>query len=422
MFLSKSNRKISPAFAGLAVLAVPAFSQAVQAQSQPVIHYGNRGPAVKTAENSLRRLGYYHGAIDSVFGPELLFAVKAFQGHYGLTQDGTIGALTWRKLDAASSPHRASSDHVSPTVEASHVPTVRLGSHGPAVFHVQHLLNRDGYHVKIDGQYGPATYAAVRKFQASHGLRVDGICDPGTLNALEHVDSYSNSASAKMEAPPPKFPPGYLHEGDSGASVRTLQKDLTKLGYSTGGTDGHFGPMTLNAVESFQRAQRLPAHGLVGSLTWNALRRALATKTKGSTRAGANEPLSNRGSVSPTASAVVGLAMKYDGYRYTWGGNTPASGFDCSGFVQWVYSRVGISLPRTSYAQWNVGTHISEAQLQPGDLVFFTTDGVFANHVGIYLGNGEFISAATPSQGVVVQSLNSPFFRQSYDGAVQLIQ
>jgi peptidoglycan hydrolase-like protein with peptidoglycan-binding domain len=404
--LSKTNRKISPVLAGLAVLAVPAFSHVVQAQNYPLIKLGDRGPAVKAAEISLQKLGYYHGAIDSIFGSELLSAVTSFQGHYGLAQDGILGSLTWSKLSAAAGTSMTSNH------PASHIPLLKLGSKGPAVVKLQRLLNEYGYHLAADGHFGPLTYSALRNFQASHGLAVDGTAGPSTFTALEHTATHS-TASVKLDAPPPKYPPGYLHEGDRGPAVKKLQTELTQLGYSTGGTDGDFGPLTLRAVESFQASQGLPAHGLVGALTWGALSRALADHTTAA-------PLSNRGSVSPTAAAIVGIAMKYQGYPYVFGGNTP-SGFDCSGFVQWVYAQVGIALPRTSFAQWNVGTHVTYDQLQPGDLVFFTTEGVFANHVGIYLGGGEFISATQPGQGVMVQSLGNAFFAQSYDGAVQVV-
>ncbi len=406
MLLSKFKWKVSPVLAGLAVLAVPALSQAAQAQTTPPLtQLGDRGPAVKTAEASLQKLGYYRGALDSTFGTELLAAVKSFQGQYGLTPDGILGAATWGKLITVTPG--------GSTASASRTPRdVRLGNAGPGVLHLQKLLNKHGYHLSTDGHFGALTYSALRNFQASHGLTVDGIAGSATLNALEHGRITSAQASDPLQAPPPDYPPGYLHKGDKGAAVRTLQGDLTRLGYSTGGVDGDFGAMTLQAVEAFQAAKGLPAHGLVGSLTWNALHEALAST--------GTAPLSNRGSISPTAAAVVGIAMKYQGYPYLFGGNTP-SGFDCSGLAQWVYAQVGISLPRTTFAQWDVGVRISYDELEPGDLVFFTTDGVFGNHVGIYLGNGEMIDAASPGQGVVVQSLNSAYYRQSYDGAVRVI-
>lgn len=400
----KSSRKLSPIVAGLAVLAVPAMSQVVQAHSMPVVRSGSHGPAVSQAERQLKMLGLYHGGIDGDFGPQLLSSVRKFQGQHGLAQDGVIGPLTWGRLSAAvSSPETTT--NASPTFHTA-AAMLRLGDRGPAVVHVQHLLNLAGSHLAQDGDYGPLTYAAVRNFQAHHGLAVNGIVGASTLDTLTHLHSGSTSVSAKPEAPPVR----YLKEGTSGAPVTKLQTELTHLGYAPGGIDGQFGPETRAAVIAFQKAHGLPDYGYVGTITWNALSKAL---TKPPT------PVS-RGGVSSTGAAIAGYAMSFKGYRYVYGGATPQSGFDCSGLTQWVYAHFGMSLPRTSYAQWNVGTHVSSDALEPGDLVFFTTDGRFAGHVGIYLGNGAFISAATPSQGVIVQNLGEAYWAHAYDGAVRL--
>jgi peptidoglycan DL-endopeptidase CwlO len=93
---------------------------------------------------------------------------------------------------------------------------------------------------------------------------------------------------------------------------------------------------------------------------------------------------------------VVGIAMQYLGTPYVWGGASPA-GFDCSGFVMYVFSKIGVSLPHSSYAQYGYGSAVSQGALQPGDLVFF--DGL--GHVGIYIGGGQFIHS--PHTGDVVK-------------------
>ena len=109
---------------------------------------------------------------------------------------------------------------------------------------------------------------------------------------------------------------------------------------------------------------------------------------------------------------VVGIAMQYLGVPYVWGGATPA-GFDCSGFVQYVYAQVGVSLPHQAAAQWNYGTPISEDQLEPGDLVFF--DGL--GHVGIYIGGGQFIHAPHTGDVVKISSLSDSWYSATYVGA-----
>jgi peptidoglycan DL-endopeptidase CwlO len=107
---------------------------------------------------------------------------------------------------------------------------------------------------------------------------------------------------------------------------------------------------------------------------------------------------------------VVGIAMQYLGVPYVWGGASPR-GFDCSGLVMYVFAQIGVSLPHSSYAQYNMGSAVSMDQLQPGDLVFFTG----ASHVGIYIGGGQFIHA--PHTGDVVKiSALSGYYASAFFG------
>lgn len=109
---------------------------------------------------------------------------------------------------------------------------------------------------------------------------------------------------------------------------------------------------------------------------------------------------------SASAQAVIAEAKKYLGVPYKWGGSTP-SGFDCSGFTSYVYKKFGISLPRTSRAQQNVGTQVSLSNVQPGDLVFM---GKPAYHVGIYIGGGQYIHAPQTGDVVKIASFNPSKF------------
>jgi len=113
---------------------------------------------------------------------------------------------------------------------------------------------------------------------------------------------------------------------------------------------------------------------------------------------------------------VVSVALGEQGVPYVWGGASPG-GFDCSGLVMWSYAQVGVSLPHSSYALWNVGAAVPRDQLQPGDLVFF--DGL--GHVGLYVGGGLFVHA--PHTGTVVQvsSLDSGWYSSGYVGARRIL-
>ncbi|TLS38458.1 cell wall-binding repeat-containing protein [Pseudalkalibacillus caeni] len=106
------------------------------------------------------------------------------------------------------------------------------------------------------------------------------------------------------------------------------------------------------------------------------------------------------------ADAIVATAKKYMGTPYVWGGTTP-SGFDCSGFIQYVYAKHGIGLPRTTTSMWSSGSTVSNPKV--GDLVFFNTSGSGVSHAGIYLGNGQMIHAST-SKGVTVSDVDSPYY------------
>jgi peptidoglycan DL-endopeptidase CwlO len=123
-------------------------------------------------------------------------------------------------------------------------------------------------------------------------------------------------------------------------------------------------------------------------------------------------PAAHRETVGARA---VAIALHLRGTPYVWSGSTPA-GFDCSGFTRWVYGRLGIHLPHSSYAQWSLGRHVTRAHLLPGDLVFFAGLG----HVGIYVGHGHFIHAPESGRVVSVDPLNSGWYGSTYAGAVRL--
>jgi cell wall-associated NlpC family hydrolase len=126
----------------------------------------------------------------------------------------------------------------------------------------------------------------------------------------------------------------------------------------------------------------------------------------------------NASQSSAPYSGVVSIALQYLGIPYVWGGATPR-GFDCSGLVQYVFAQVGISLPHYTVSQWNYGGAIPVAknQLQPGDLVFF--NGL--DHVGIYLGYGDFIDAPHTGANVQIDSLSERWFASRYDGARRVV-
>ncbi len=190
-----------------------------------------------------------------------------------------------------------------------------------------------------------------------------------------------------------------LHLGSSGPNVMELQKKLNYVGYNVGKADGKFGLITRQRVLAFQAAKGLKRDGVVGSGTAASLNWAFAEKKRYS---------------------IINTAKQYIGVRYQWGGSTPATGFDCSGYTAYVFKQNGIVLPRVSREQFKVGWSVSYANLRPGDLVFFSfaNNGV-VDHVGIYAGNNQFINAAS-SKGVTVYTMG-PYWQSRFVGARRIV-
>ncbi|MBI4494306.1 MAG: LysM peptidoglycan-binding domain-containing C40 family peptidase, partial [Chloroflexi bacterium] len=121
--------------------------------------------------------------------------------------------------------------------------------------------------------------------------------------------------------------------------------------------------------------------------------------------------------VSGRGSALVQNAMAFRGYAYVFGGTSPA-GFDCSGFVYYIYKISGNPIPRGMWGQLSAGPRIPRDSLSPGDIVFFeNTYMPGLSHNGIYIGGGQFIHASDPSSGVTVSSLSAAYWASRYVGA-----
>ena len=120
---------------------------------------------------------------------------------------------------------------------------------------------------------------------------------------------------------------------------------------------------------------------------------------------------------------IANYALTFVGYPYVYGGSSP-SGFDCSGFTQYVYKQFGYGLNRTASAQLQNGTPVSMSELQSGDLVLFKRSGTgssAASHVGIYIGNGQFVHASTSKVGVIVSDISSAYYTTGFVGGRRLV-
>ena len=180
-----------------------------------------------------------------------------------------------------------------------------------------------------------------------------------------------------------------LQQGDRGDEVLAVQEKISEMGYVVGSVDGVFGDVTAEAVKALQQDKKMPVDGKVSPELYRLI-------------IGRDLPVS-RGAPVQVVRRLIQTSFQYVGVPYWFGGTTPR-GFDCSGFTRYVFSSIGIDLPRMADSQYGVGRPVSVERLQPGDLVFFETYEPGPSHVGIYIGNSQFISA-TSSRGVQVADL-----------------
>jgi peptidoglycan DL-endopeptidase CwlO len=271
-----------------------------------------------------------------------------------------------------------------------HVELLKVGSRGPAVARVQRALG-----LRADGVFGPKTKRAVRAFQKRHGLLADGVVGPRTRKAL-----FAAKPAPKAKRSAPKAKQRYIRAW----WVVPVQRALGVP------ADGAYGPVTRRAVRAFQKRKGLVVDGIVGPQTLRALgiRRGAPARSTGGRRAAP--------AVSSRGARVAQLSKRYLGVRYRWGGSSPSSGFDCSGFVMYLYRKVGVSLPHNAAMQYRYGRAVSRRNLRAGDLVFFNSLG----HVGVYLRGGRFIHASSSGGGVKISSLRGTWYGARWVGAKRL--
>lgn len=120
---------------------------------------------------------------------------------------------------------------------------------------------------------------------------------------------------------------------------------------------------------------------------------------------------------SDVGAQVVAFAKQYLGYSYVWGGASPSTGFDCSGFVSYVFKSLGYSTNRTAADIYLNGTYVAKDSLQPGDAVFFSSSSNSIGHVGIYIGDGNFIHSSSGCGYVTISALSESYYTRTYVGA-----
>ena len=436
------------------------FSASAPRKADGTLKRGDRGDAVVTLQKRLRELGYLTDTADGIFGDTTEEAIKKFQKAVGLAADGVAGATTQAKLNASNAPENTAV-------------ILRQGSSGAAVKSLQKRLIELGYlGGSADGNFGTGTKSALMDFQSAAGLKVTGVADVDTQEALEASDAPekggvtlkqgmsgdavkrlqnrlielgymtgtadgSFGASTKTavaafqrkagldadgiagpttlavlydnDAPSATPTDDTLEQGDSGDAVKALQKRLIELGYMNGTADGDFGSATKAAVKLFQKQAGLTVDGVAGPGTQSALFSSNAPKYDGKTSVDTD--------TSSTAAKIIATAKQYMGCTYVYGTSGPNT-FDCSGFTCFVFKKYGYSLLRSAQQQGYDDNYerLTRSELKMGDIVCFNTisDNDLSDHVGIYISDGNFIHASSGGGCVMISNLDSGYYNRVF--------
>ncbi|ENH97299.1 hypothetical protein J416_04753 [Gracilibacillus halophilus YIM-C55.5] len=283
---------------------------------------------------------------------------------------------------------------------------LKYGQQHDSVRMLQFKLQKLSYYdSSLDGEFGILTEYALKKFQRDHQLEANGEADSNTVTKIidEEEETYQDILTQEDD----------LTLGATGDRVRSIQEALYYFGYYKGSIDGIYGKKTDHALQMYREDRGLEAVHIEAEPKADTSQTSTTFDTKRSEQSSSKLIMA-----SGDASAIVRIAKDYIGTPYIWGGTT-ANGFDCSGYLQYVYNKAGKSLPRTVNQIYNSGQSIEKPSV--GDIVFFETYKPGPSHAGIYLGNNQFIHAGE-SNGVAISNLEESYWNQRYLGAKRVLQ
>lgn len=256
-------------------------------------------------------------------------------------------------------------------------PILKLHSQGHDVRLLQQMLQKQNYGVRISGIFDISTQEFVKQFQKNNHLAITGATDRQTWQLLKNSASISSpsitpaipverTSLPSIKAPTPPVPVRH--------KLPTLQvKSITNK------TENNIAK--IRALTPRESAPFLPAK---------------------------------------MANNIISTAKKFIGTPYVYGGESP-KGFDCSGYLQYVFKKNNIDLPRTADKQYELGRKVPVKKLQPGDLVFFATDAKEISHCGIYLGQDQFIHSSS-SRGVRIDKLDNVYWQKYFVSGKHIIR
>lgn len=335
-----------------------------------ILQIGMEGDDIQELQERLRDLGYLSSSPTGYYGTDTEAALKTFQEKHGLTVSG--------KIDDATSEKLYSDDVISLYY--------KKGDKSDEIKTLQARLKELGYITfEPDGEYGNATYAAVKQFQTKNDLVVDGYMGYATKELLLSDNAKKNIIS----------------KGDEGEAVTKLQNRLVKLGYIDKAT-GYYGTDTVTAVKNFQKLNGLDVDGTAGAKTLSKLNSSDAVKAKKKVIVGQSSKVNQ----------FIAAAKSKLGCKYVLGAKGPNK-FDCSGLVYWCLNQAGVKQSYVTSVTWrktgNYKTIKNINDVKAGDVICFSP-----HHVGIAISSTTMIDASTSNGKVVQRSFKTAYWRKCF--------
>lgn len=289
-------------------------------------------------------------------------------------------------------------------LESNHL---QFGEHSESVRILQKKLKELNFYDETEsGNYDIITEYALKKFQAEHGITVTGQANQETISLV--LQSELDKQLELLEALPDQINPDSDTE-----DIKFIQGILYYFGYYTGEIDGSYGPLTKKAVELVDEKHQLD---LKGKLKKEPLKEIVQEAKEDLPSADPTAETEDQIKIINQTDQLIQTAKTFIGSPYSWGGTSP-QGFDCSGFIQFVFEKHERTIPRTVSDIWNFSSPVEKPSI--GDLVFFETYKAGPSHLGIYIGNNEFIHAGL-SNGVEIANIEQEYWRVRYLGAKRI--